>query len=811
MGTPKDEQLTDIAWRFALLGDLRVTHAGRAVPTPPPRTHALLAALLLQPRRQRRERLIGLLFPDEPERTGRRRLSDHTWLLRDTLPDLPLVATSEWIEIPIERRWLDVEAFRQMAAGPDLADWQEALALYGGDLLPSCFDDWLLIEREALHLTYVNLLHRAGEQLHRLGRFQQALPLAQRLIQEEPLDERALRLLMRSYAALGQRGAALAAYERFVASAADELGMEPTPTTRALAQGVRTSTSSPRRPLALSEDASTDTLLRQAQAALDRGDRAIAERCLEALKAGPAAEETRARLLEADLALLCEAYERADRILEACGPNRAAVLARQAAIAITRRDCAAALDAASQALLIAHEEEDQDSSLEALLTLSKAQRRLGQTTQAMASAEQAISLARSLAYPAGIVRALLVQGATLYRQGRYKESIPIFHRAISLAQEHDLRCYLAEALLDLAQARSGLGIFVDALPEVQEALSIWRDLGLRRPEAKALKTLSIICDMLGRHEESLRAIERAQQIYEELGHPLGVAQCRYHRAAGLPYRDEALLDEAIALVEEAIAAFRAHDELGWEASALANLGFLLLLDEQYEAALGPLREGYAKLDQLDETAFLPDPLAHQGLAHLGLGNLAQALDCTRRAVLALAHGALESDVASEIYYAHAVVLDAHGLEEQAKTYLVRAYENLLTYAEQLEDEAARRAFFARGPMVRRLMKEVYARGMAPDPESGVVTRWLPHGREGSRAKDEVVPVTLTLDAGPSDMALKRSKGAIALRRARLLRMLREAESQGARPTIQHLANTLGVSPRTIKRDLAALREASRIS
>jgi predicted ArsR family transcriptional regulator len=69
-----------------------------------------------------------------------------------------------------------------------------------------------------------------------------------------------------------------------------------------------------------------------------------------------------------------------------------------------------------------------------------------------------------------------------------------------------------------------------------------------------------------------------------------------------------------------------------------------------------------------------------------------------------------------------------------------------------------------------------------------------------------VPVRWTIDAGPPDVALKRAKGAVALRRSRLARILSQAEGQGARPTVRQLAGALGVSPRTIKRDLAALRK-----
>jgi DNA-binding SARP family transcriptional activator len=795
------------------MGELRVIHAGRTLSPPPPRAHALLAALLLRPEAQRRERLASLLSPDLGERAARRRLSDRLWVLRDTLPRLPLEASSERLKIPVEQRWLDVEAFRQLAKSDDLADWRAALALYSGDLLPGCFDDWLLVDREGIHLNYVRLLHRSAEQLFRLQRVAEALPLARELMREESLDERALRLLMRCHEALGQRGAALAAYERFVATAADQLGIDPTPATRALAKAVRASAPSPRPCLPLPGDAHPNARLHRARAALDRGDRATAEGCLDALRSSGAAGDTGLKVLEVDLALLCEDDDEAARILRTCDGDDAALMARRAAVALHRRELQSAHEAARRALLLAHDEKREDKSLEALLVLAQTQRRLGHTAQSMATAEQALKLASSLDYPAGIVRASLTQGMTLFRQGRTRDAIPFFHRAQSLAHEHGLRRHLAEALQGLANARSDLGIFLDVLPEIKQALSIWRDLGIRRSEASALQTRASILDLLGRHGEAARDVERAKQIYDALDDPFGAARCQYHMAAGMPFRDEELLDEAIALAEEAIATFRAYDETAWEASALSTLGYLLLLDEAYEAALEPLQEAYKKHDRLGEVGFLPDLLAHLALSHLGLGQLTQATDCTSRALLTLAQGVLDNDVASEVYYAHAMVLDAHGQHEQAQEYLIRAYENLLKHAEQLEDEAARRAFFSRGPMVRRLMEEVYARDIAPNPRSGVVTRWLPYRAAGSHTSDgrDLVAVTWTLDAGPPDVALKRSRGAIALRRSRVERMLTEAQAQGARPTVKHLANVLGVSPRTIKRDLAALRDAGRIS
>lgn len=77
------------AFRFKLLSEVSVDGGHEPIPPPPHRTQALLAALLLHPYPQRRERLVGLLFPDVLERKGRQRLSHLLWLLRQWLPELP--------------------------------------------------------------------------------------------------------------------------------------------------------------------------------------------------------------------------------------------------------------------------------------------------------------------------------------------------------------------------------------------------------------------------------------------------------------------------------------------------------------------------------------------------------------------------------------------------------------------------------------------------------------------------------------------------------------------------------------------------
>jgi DNA-binding SARP family transcriptional activator len=798
----RPQEGSDPLFCFRLLGQLQIACGGEPLPLPPFRVFSLLAALLLYPRPQGRERLIGLLFPDIPERTGRRRLSDLLWLLRQTLPKLPLQTSSQTVCLDADSRWLDVEAFRQAASGPELDDRLRALALYRGDLLESAYDDWLLPERETLYLQYVRLAHQVSAELLQRQRLDELLPLAERLVQTEPYDEQALRTLMQAYRAVGRRGAALAAYERFLGLATDELGAKPEPATQALAESIRTTAAPAPLPSAIPSpgDETAEAMLCQARAALARGDRATVQEVVRRLRARHGDRDDDACLLEVDLALLCEEFDHAALLLCSCDAAQGPVLVRLARLALERRQAAAAHDAASEALIHAHEMGDRHTELEAVLALAHAQRQLGQGVQAARSSDQALGLARACGSMEGITRALMMQGHNSFRQGQYAEALASYHEARSLAHEHGLLCCLADALHWIAWIQSYQGALLAALASGQQALSLVRDLGLAGREAGALQSLAYTLAQLGRTAEGLRALEQAGQICARLGEPVRAAVNQYHLADTMLYHDDALAPRVIALAQAALATFRAHEQVGWEAALLCTQGHALSITGRHQAALDAFRRSYTLYEQVGELAFLPELLAQQGLAHLGLGEHEWALDCTRQALLAMAQGEVSGEVVPEIYYAHAMALAVAGDEAQARATLARAYHRLLAAAAQFQDEAARQAYFHHTPTMRRLMQAVYARGIAPAPGSGVVVRQMPSSQGG-----RTLQIRWTVDAGPADLALRQARGAIVLRRTRLGRLLQEARWQGATPTLGQLAEALDVSERTVQRDLAALR------
>jgi len=79
---------------------------------------------------------------------------------------------------------------------------------------------------------------------------------------------------------------------------------------------------------------------------------------------------------------------------------------------------------------------------------------------------------------------------------------------------------------------------------------------------------------------------------------------------------------------------------------------------------------------------------------------------------------------------------------------------------------------------------------------------VPHGRPLQEM--ETVEITWTLDAGQEDLEVLREHGRTGLRRTRILRLIDEALDQGGEPTQEDLAKALGVTPRTIRSDIACL-------
>ncbi len=231
-----------------LLGEFVVTHAQQPVSgLAGDRPQSLLAYLLLhRDAPQSRRYLSFLLWPDSSEAQARSNLRNLLFSLRQALPqaDAYLVSDASTIQWrPTAPVQLDVADFcdalaeaRRHAQQHDdgaCARWLEAaIASYGGDLLPGCYDDWLIAEREKLRQEYGEALAGLVALWEKQGDYAAALRPAQRYLQTDPLNEAAYIQLMRLHALAGDRAAVQRLYQNCVVVLQRELDVEPSPATQ---------------------------------------------------------------------------------------------------------------------------------------------------------------------------------------------------------------------------------------------------------------------------------------------------------------------------------------------------------------------------------------------------------------------------------------------------------------------------------------------------------------------------------------------------------------------------------------------------
>ena len=211
------------------------------------RHDAALLAMLALDGPSPRARLAATLWPETTETQARtnlrqrlfrlRRLAGHE-LVRDR-GQLELAAglAVDLADMPA-RLAEDAQACRESLLGSDTYGDHDEL------------EHWVRAARERWRVSLLEHLARLASQHETQGRIAAALPYAQRLLAEDPLQEHGHRRLIRLHYLRGDRAAALAAFERCRELLKRELGVAPGPETAELARLVESA-----RPMPASEAA----------------------------------------------------------------------------------------------------------------------------------------------------------------------------------------------------------------------------------------------------------------------------------------------------------------------------------------------------------------------------------------------------------------------------------------------------------------------------------------------------------------------------------------------------------------------------
>jgi DNA-binding SARP family transcriptional activator len=176
-------------------------------------------------------------WPEQPAASVRRRLNTLLWRLRRFIGECHLHCSDAGLVSLTESVQCDAVDFVRLQDSSET--WHRALDGYGGELLPGCYDEWIIRERERLRGLRSGLLRRLVTEFEQRGEIELALHAATELSCAEPLREDVHRLLMRLYTRAGRRVEALRQFDSCAEVLAAELGIEPMPETTLLAADIR--------------------------------------------------------------------------------------------------------------------------------------------------------------------------------------------------------------------------------------------------------------------------------------------------------------------------------------------------------------------------------------------------------------------------------------------------------------------------------------------------------------------------------------------------------------------------------------------
>jgi DNA-binding SARP family transcriptional activator len=218
----------------------------RSVLRQPKRLGLLAYLAIASPHRfHRRDSLLALFWPDLDQEHARAALRRSLYFLRAELgAEVVTGRGDDEVGVPETALWCDATALdRALEAG----DADQALGLYRGPLLEGLYvagasaeyQDWLDRERARLKDRAAAAARSLVDRSEADGRLTDAAQWARRTLDLIPDDEAALRRLLGLLDRIGDRSAALRAYDQFVRRMAEEFEIAPSAETNALVDVIK--------------------------------------------------------------------------------------------------------------------------------------------------------------------------------------------------------------------------------------------------------------------------------------------------------------------------------------------------------------------------------------------------------------------------------------------------------------------------------------------------------------------------------------------------------------------------------------------
>lgn len=414
--------------------------------------------------------------------------------------------------------------------------------------------------------------------------------------------------------------------------------------------------------------------------------------------------------------------------------------------------------------------------------------------RAQAEIERALEIYTRQGNVMGQLDQVHISGIAYMEQGDFDTASKLYQRSIELSQGLGYLYAEGRAQINLANIRFLQGNITAALDGYAQAADNFQLTGNRRGEAMTRANLaSLKTSILGDLKGARREVDAALAAFRDMGDSVGEGQCLV--VSGEVYRSQGNYAQAIPSMESGIEKLLAGGEK-WIAAQCFRLLILVFIDNnQPELAIETAERAEQICNELGNDDMLMYCNALHGIAHLHVDQPEKALQITERAIT---NWRKDIDQSYLFPYWHYQCLIANQRIPEAHQALTQAHQLLMEILQGLSSE-----------------QQKYSLENVPE-HRGIMTAWgeiqpqrisislpqigAPTGRP--LQSDEYVEVTWTVEA----LEDGEIEGKTDRRRHRILRLLAEADVQGAAPTVGDLAAILKVSDRTIKRDIAILRQ-----
>lgn len=226
-----------------LLGTFRLRYQGDPVDAMnSARLQELLTYLILhRDAPQQRQHIAMKFWPDSPAKQTLANLRQLLFQLRKALPESESCIradtnTLQWDpELPCRIDLAEFERHIDQArrsrnekdTAGEIEALEQAVSVYGGRLLPHCFEEWIAGTRNRLQEEYAGALKRLVACFEEQRRYDKGIVYAGKRVEQNPTDESAARKLMQLHAFNEDRASVVRTYRELEKRMQEELDIEP--------------------------------------------------------------------------------------------------------------------------------------------------------------------------------------------------------------------------------------------------------------------------------------------------------------------------------------------------------------------------------------------------------------------------------------------------------------------------------------------------------------------------------------------------------------------------------------------------------